>query len=324
VKLLVAYKLNKELTDLIIQKVGNEVEVAFLMHHGDDERKKLIEDADIILSMNFRRDIREDEFHHIKNAKLIHITLAGADIIPYDKLNPDITICSNSGAYSSPIAEHAIGMMLALARSFLSLHNELGKGVFDQTTKHKMLDGSTLGIIGFGGIGKRTAEIARAFGMKIFAINTSGKTDEEVGFIGTLSDLGHVLHESDFLLLSISLNKKTKALIGKEQLESMKPDAIMVNVARGDLIDETALYQHLGSHPNFKAGIEAWWIEPFNFPKFETHYPFFSLPNFLGSPHNSWLIEGILMKALDSALDNILRFIRGEVPRNIQRREDYL
>lgn len=104
----------------------------------------------------------------------------------------------------------------------------------------------------------------------------------------------------------------------------MKPDAVLVNVARGELIEEASLYQHLKTHLNFRAGIEAWWIEPFNFPKFEIHYPFFSLPNVLGSPHNSWLIEGMLMKALDSALDNILRFLNGGKPLNVQRREDYL
>ena len=345
-KLLAAQKVTEEMSDLIMNKMaqeiisrngiptytsdsvlkraGRELEIEFLQHHGAGEREKLIGDADIILSMNFRRDIREEEFHLIRKAKLIQITLAGSDMIPYDKLGPDIIICSNSGAYSEPIAEHAIGMMLALARSFLPLHNELSKGIFNQTTKHKMLTGSTLGIVGFGGIGKRTAEIARTFGMKIFAINSSGRTEEKVDFAGTLSDLNYVLRESDFLLLSVALNKKTKTLIGKAELELMKPDAIMVNIARGELIDEADLYHHLKTHPNFKAGIEAWWIEPFNFPKFEIHYPFFEFENFLGSPHNSWLTEGIQMKALDTALDNILIFIHGGTPKNIQKREDYL
>ncbi|MGO9482461.1 MAG: 2-hydroxyacid dehydrogenase [Candidatus Kryptoniota bacterium] len=323
-KLLVAQKVNEEIAGLIIRKVSRQLNIDFLVPSDEEARRKLIGDAEIILSMNIRRDLREDEFQLIKNAKLIQTTLAGADMIPYAELSPGITVCSNAGAYSEPIAEHAIGMMLALARSFLILHNELSKGIFNQTTKHKMLNGSQLGIIGFGGIGKRTASLARAFGMKILAINSSGKTDERVDFIGTLADLNHVLRESDFLLLSIALNKKTKALISKTELELMKPDAILVNVARGDLIEETSLYRHLRRHPQFKAGVEAWWIEPFNLPKFEVHYPFFDLGNFLGSPHNSWLTEGIQMKALDSALDNIVRFISGEAPRNVQNREDYL
>lgn len=323
-KLLVAQKLNREMTDLVSRKVGKDYEIELLSNAGENGRKGIIGEADVILAMNFRRDIREEELALMKKTKLIQITLAGADTIPYGMLRPGIVVCSNGGAYSDPIAEHSIGMMLALARNFLPLNRGLSEGIFDQKTPHKMLGGSTLGIIGFGGIGKKTAEIARAFGMKILAINSSGKTDREVDFIGTLADLDKLLQESDFLLLTIGLNKKTRNLIGERELRLMKPDAVLINVARGDLIDEQSLYEHLKANPQFKAGIEAWWIEPFNHPKFEVHYPFFELDNLLGSPHNSYLTEGIYLRALDAALDNILRFAKGERLRNVQRREDYL
>ncbi len=312
------------MADLITKKIGRTLDIDFLARANPNGRKALLEKADVILAMNFRRDIPEEELGHIRSAKLIQIALAGADSIPYDNLDPGITICSNAGAYSEPIAEHAIGMMLSLSRNFLPLHRELSRGVFNLTMHHKMLNGSTLGIVGFGGIGKRTAELARAFDMKILAINRSGKTEAKVDFIGTLADLNFVLRESDFLLLTISLNKRTKNLIGEKELGMMKPDAVFVNVARGELVDERSLYEHLKTHPQFKAGIEAWWIEPFTHAQFEVHYPFFELDNLLGSPHNSYLIEGILLKALDSALDNILRFVRGETLKNVQNREDYL
>ncbi len=323
-KLLVAQKMNKEMADLVRKRVGGVFELSFLSEAPEAERKSLLEETDVILAMNFRRDIREEEIACLKNTKLIQITLAGADIIPYDKIDPRITICSNGGAYSEPIAEHAIGMMLALARNFLPLHHGLSEGVFDQKTPHKMLKGSTLGIVGYGGIGKKTAEIARAFGMRILAINSTGRTDHNVDFIGTLDDLGRLLRESDFLLLTIGLNKRTRGLISRRELEIMKPDAVLINVARGDLVVEKDLYEHLRARPNFKAGIEAWWIEPFNHPRFEIHYPFFELDNILGSPHNSFLTDGIYMRVLDRALDNILRFSRGEPLRSVQRREDYI
>ncbi len=323
-KLLATAKLNRQMTELIMKKAGKYFEIEFLATAADKDRKRLIEAADVILSVNFRREIEEEELPFLKKARLIQITLAGADMIPYAKLRPEIIICSNGGAYSEPIAEHAIGMMLALARNFLPLHRGLAEGIFDQKTPHKMLGGSTLGIVGFGGIGKKTAEIARGFGMKILAINSTGKTDRQIDFTGTLSDLDKLLRESDFLLLTIGLNKRTRNLIGEKELGMMKPDAVLINVARGDLIGEKSLYEHLKANPQFKAGIEAWWVEPFNFPKFEVHYPFFELDNLLGSPHNSYLTDGIYLKALDTALDNILRFARGESLKNIQRREDYL
>ena len=322
-RLLVAQKVNDRMKDTIHKKIGNELDVAFLYGVDEKSRPGLLSSADVLLAMNIRRDVRDEEFRLLKNVKLVQITLAGADIIPYGEFSRDTAICSNSGAYSEPIAEHAIGMMLALARNFLPMHKDLSHGGFDQKTVHKMLGGSKLGIIGFGGIGKRTAEIARAFGMKIFAVNRTGVSDEKIDFMGTLSDLSLVLRESDFILLTIALNKRTKALIGKNELDIMKPDAVLVNVARGELIDEGSLYNHLKAHPQFKAGIEAWWIEPFNHPKFEVRYPFFELENFLGSPHNSYLVAGIHLKALDAALENILRFQRGEKVLNVQDREDY-
>lgn len=323
-RLVAAQRLNREMTDLIMKRVGVEYEIGFLADAGENDRRGLLEEAEVVLATNFRRDIKQDEIPFLRKTKLIQITLAGADIIPYTALRPEIIVCSNGGAYSEPIAEHAMGMMLALARNFLPLHRGLRNGVFDQKTPHKMLAGATLGIVGFGGIGKKTAEIARSFGMKILAINSSGKTDREVDFIGTLSDLDQLLRDSDFLLLTLGLNKRTRGLIGERELNLMKPDAVLINVARGDLIDERSLFEHLKANPQFKAGIEAWWIEPFNFPKFEVHYPFFELDNLLGSPHNSFLTEGIYLKVLDRALDNILRFAHGEPLRNVQRREDYL
>ncbi len=323
-RLLVAQRVDEDASDLIMRKAGAAFDIDFLASADKESRKHLLENADVILAMNFRRDIFEEEVPLIKKAKLIQITLAGADMVPYAKLSPGIVICSNGGAYSEPIAEHAIGMMLALARSFLPLHDGLSRGEFDQSTKHKMLNGSTLGIIGFGGIGRRVAGIARAFGMTILAINSTGRTEREVDFSGTLKDLDHVLQESDFVLLTIALNKYTRDLIGAKELNLMKEDAVLVNVARGDLIDEKDLYEHLKSHPHFRAGIDAWWVEPFNQPKFEIHSPFFELDNFLGSPHNSYLIKGIRRKALEAAVDNILRFADGRELKNVQKRENYL
>ena len=323
-KLVVAQKLNREMADLIAKRLGGEFELEFLADAAEEDRRLLLEEAEVVLATNLRRDIKQDEIPFLKKTKLIQITLAGADTIPYSALRPEIIICSNGGAYSEPIAEHAVGMMLALARSFLPLHRGLSQGVFDQRTRHKMLAGAALGIVGFGGIGKKIAEIARSFGMNILAINSTGKTDGDVSFIGTLSDLDRLLKESDFLLLTIGLNKRTRGLIGERELNLMKPDAVLVNVARGYLIDEKSLYEHLKTHPQFKAGIEAWWIEPFNFPKFEVHYPFFELDNLLGSPHNSFLTEGIYTKVLDRALDNVLRFAHGAPLRNVQHRADYV
>jgi phosphoglycerate dehydrogenase-like enzyme len=104
----------------------------------------------------------------------------------------------------------------------------------------------------------------------------------------------------------------------------MKPDAILVNVARGELLDEEALYAHVKSHPNFLLGIDAWWTEPFLQGQFRMEYPFLELPNVLGSPHNSGVVPGVLMGATRQAAGNVQRFLKGEQVVGIARREDYL
>jgi len=170
-------------------------------------------------------------------------------------------------------------MILALSKRLMIYHKQLSNGIFkQQSSVTKSINGSVLGVIGFGSIGKATAKLLNPFGVKVMALNTSGKTEEKVEFIGTLKDLDYVLENSDFVLLSCPLNKETEGLINRQKLELMKEDAILINVARGAIINEEDLFNHLKTHPDFYAGIDAWWIEPFKYGKFEIHYPFLSCP----------------------------------------------
>ena len=210
------------------------------------------------------------------------------------------------------MAEHTLAMILALAKFLVPRHNEMQHGKFNQITPTDYLSNSVCGIVGFGGIGKATAKLLRVFGCKIIALNTSGKTEEEVDFIGTLNDKDYLLKNSDVVIVSIPLNEKTKDLISKRELDLMKKDAILINVARGAILNEKDLFNHLKENPNFRVGIDAWWTEPFKDGEFILEYPFFDLPNFLGSPHNSAVAKGALFDGFTYALDNIERFLNGE------------
>jgi len=159
--------------------------------------------------------------------------------------------------------------------------------------------------------------------MRIYAVNTSGTSSEPTDFLGTLHDLEQVLRASDVVVISLPLTKATRGLIGKEQLAWMKPDAILVNVARGAIIDEEALYSHVKSHPSFLVGIDAWWTEPFLHGSFRMEYPFLELPNVLGSPHNSGVVPHVLVDGTRQAAENVKHFLKGEQVIGIAR-EDYL
>ncbi|MHC1724944.1 MAG: NAD(P)-dependent oxidoreductase [Syntrophobacteraceae bacterium] len=125
-------------------------------------------------------------------------------------------------------------------------------------------------------------------------------------------------------MVSLPLARRTKGLIGSRELALMKPDAILLNVARGSIIDEKALYEHLVQNPDFSAGIDTWWIEPSMGGEFKVNYPFFDLPNFLGSPHNSAVAPGVMMGAVRAAAENIVSYVRGEKIRGEINREDYV
>jgi len=288
----------------------------FLLQDVKDikEKQKILLETDILLSWNPTLELKDIEINVLQNLQFVQLLSAGYDHLNFNYFSKETIIASNQGAYAKPMAEHALAMILALAKKLTKYHNLLSKGIFDQLNSvTRYIHGSNLGIIGYGSIGKETAKLMQPFDVNVYAINTSGKTDDDVAFIGKLQDLDIVLKNSDILLISIPLNKETQALIGKRELELMKSDAILINVARGDIIIEKDLYEHLRTHPEFSAGIDAWWVEPFKYGKFEIHYPFFGLTNFIGSPHNSSVVPNSLIDGAKQAAINVKRFINKEV-----------
>ena len=160
------------------------------------------------------------------------------------------------------MAEHALAMALAAAKRLILEHENLKRGQFNQFTRNRMLAGRVCGIFGFGGIGAATARLMHGIGMRVHAINRHGRTDQRVDWIGTPERLKELLEAADVLLISAPLTRATHSLIGTAELRRMKDDAILVNLARGEIVQEQALYDHLVRHPNFTACIDAWWVEP--------------------------------------------------------------
>lgn len=289
-----------------------------------NERADAIKNASILFTWNIKRELSQDEIRLLFGVKFMQLLSAGADHIPFSSIPENVIVASNAGAYADAMAEHVLGMILALSKNLLIEHMKLKNLEFDHTVTGRYIKGSVCGILGFGGIGKAVARLIRPFGAKIYAINTSGKTNETVDFIGTLKDMATLLKESDILVIALPLSKHTSGIIGEKELKSMKSDAILVNVARGDIIDEKSFYEHLKKNRSFKAGIDAWWIEPFRSGVFRMNYPFLDLPNVIGSPHNSALVKEALAEALQYAARNISDFIEGKPVNGLIKRSDYV
>jgi glycerate dehydrogenase len=322
--LTVTFKVNNSLKDTILKHSTFCDEVFFLSALSDSERAKILAKTDILFTWNTPKEIKEHEFSYLKNCKLIQLLSAGANHLPFHLIDNNSLLASNVGAYAKPMAEHCVGMILALAKSIVNRHLELKNNIFNSSSENRMVEGSICGIVGFGGIGQEVANLVRAFGVKVYTINSSGKTDKEVSFIGTLKDLAYLLKESDIVVLSIPYNKYTHNLINKEKLSIMKPNAILINLARGDIIVEKDIYEHLKNNPDFLFGTDTWWVEPFSHGRFEIHYPFFDLPNFLGSPHNSAIVKNVMENAAIFALSNIKHFVENKPIKGIVKREEYL
>lgn len=310
--------------DVIGASLDGVGEVRYLSEVDNGRRGETVASADAVLVWNLARELGPDELAHLGSAGLIQLLSAGVDRVPFDQIPDGVRVASNAGAYAEPMAEHVLALTLALAKRLPQNHTALAQGVFDQMTPTRSIHGSVVGILGFGGIGQASAKLFQALGAHVHAINRSGRTDVAVDRVGTLEELDALLSTADILVISLPLTRATDGLIGRRELSLMKPDAILVNVARAAIIDEDALYEHLEGNPPFSAGIDAWWQEPRGQGAFATGRPFLRLPNVIGSPHNSAIVAGSLTGAAARAAENVARHLRGEPVRNLVTRSDYV
>ncbi len=320
----VGFRVSSEVRALVDDRLSSLAKIVFLKDRDNDEQPSdLLASIQVLITWNPWRELGDDGVAAMRDLRFVQLISAGADHMRFHDLPESVLVASNPGAYAESMAEHVLGMVLALAKRLPQHHAELARGEFDQRRRSRSLKGAVCSILGFGGIGKSTAQLLRAFGAEIVAVNSTGRTDEPVTFAGTLANLDEVLGMSDVVVVALPLTRETRGLIGRRELELMKSDAILVNVARGAIVDEEALYSHLQTNPDFMAGIDAWWDEPHGREPFKTKFPFFDLPNVLGSPHNSALVPGFELGATELAVENVERYLRGEAARGIVRREDY-
>jgi phosphoglycerate dehydrogenase-like enzyme len=312
--LVVAYELEGNGRTIVADALGGAAEAVYLPDLDDAGRAAALRNADAVLART-TRELRHGEIALLKDIRLLQFINAGIDFVPLAELPAGVRVATNGGAYAEPMAEHAIAMAMAASKRLLMEHAALARGEFNQFARNRMLAGGVCGILGFGGIGVATARLARGIGMKVHAINRRGRSEEPTDWIGTPDQLDLLLAASDVLVICTPLTPATTGMLGAAQLARMKQDAILVNVARGEIVEERALYQRLVAFPKFCACIDAWWIEPIRHGTFRMDQPFMSLPNVIGSPHNSAAaIGGTGVVGLQRAIANIRRALAGGMP----------
>jgi phosphoglycerate dehydrogenase-like enzyme len=276
-----------------------------------------------ILLVSDTKWLKKVKFDGMSKLRLIQTLSAGIDSIEFEHIPREVLVCGNVGAFSDPISEHVFGMILCLAKNLIGRDESLRRSIFDQS--HGIfLKGKTIGIIGTGGIGQAVARLAKAYGMVTLGVNSSGKNVEFFDKTDSIGGLNQLMSQSDIVVVALPVTVKTLNLINESNLRLTKANCILINVGRGPVINEKALYDHLRVNPSFKAGIDVWWKYPAPGGAFAQNFPFLELSNVLGSPHNADSVPESHELAVENAVQNIERYLKGLPLKGVAMREDYL
>jgi len=255
---------------------------------------------------------------------------AGVNNVRFDLLGRNVVVCSNAGGYSDEVAEFAIGLMLAAGKSIVKFERQLRAGVYARQRLDELgrqvtfFRGKTIGIVGYGGIGRSTARLAKPFGMKVLAFGRHPTKEGGVDLLRGRAGLMRVLRDSDVVVLAVPLTKATRGMIGREELAAMKPSATLVNVARGEVVGKEVVYDHLVKNQGFVYATDVWWPDNEGAETFSPDLPFLELDNFIGTPHASGpsaIISGTVAKGV---LENLARYFKGQPLKNVVDRSEYV
>ena len=271
------------------------------------ERSK---DADIVMIAN--NPYPKEAFQQAKNLKLINVAFTGVDHVDQEAAKAQNIQIANAAGYSNTaVAELVLGLTLDVLRkiSFGNQSVRLGEEV--SIIQGNEIKGKTVGIIGTGNIGLETARLFKAFGAKLIGYNRSEKEAAKELELEYLS-LEDVLQRSDIVSVHLPLNNETTHLLSKEKLTLMKPEAILINAARGPIIDNEALAELLNEEKIAGAGIDVFDEEP---PLFED-YPLLTAKNTVLTPHVGYLTDEAMVTRAHIAFENIEKYLAGN-PQNI-------
>jgi glycerate dehydrogenase len=257
--------------------------------------------------------LREETLKQLPDLKLIAVAATGTDVVDKAYTTSKGIVVSNIRNYAyNTLPEHVIALIFALRRNLINYHNSVREGRWQQARQFCYFDypiydiaGSTLGILGYGALGKSIASRAEALGMKVLVNDVIPGPN--------IVDVDTILREADVVTLNLPLTPQTKNMIGAKELASMKKSAIIINTARGGIVDEAALADALRNGVIAGAGFDVLTVEP---PKQGNILLDPTIPNLIVTPHVAWASKEAMQVLADQLIDNIDAFAAG-APRNI-------
>jgi len=272
-------------------------------------------EADVILHCVTPGLSLRDVFLIAPKLKWVHTMAAGIEGILFPELIASpVPLTNGRGVFKLSLAEFAIAAMLFFAKDLRRLVHSQEAGVWDQADVDE-LRGATLGVVGFGEIGSRTARLAKAFGMRVMALRrrpelSSG--DELVDRAFGPAELQPMLSACDYVLVSSPLTAETRGMIGEAELRAMKPTAVLINVGRGPVVREAALVEALEERRIRGTALDVFDVEPL-----PAGHPFYQLSNVLLSPHCADHTRTWQNDAMEFFLENFERYRKGEPLLNV-------
>lgn len=316
-RVIFACPMDAERRAVLAEKNRGAFDAAIIEDLSESAREAAWSDADVVVTMGFGRELPPDLGKRAPRLRMLQTLVAGVDHLPYRTFPESLLVCGNAGAYNTSVSEHTMALLLAAAKDIPQRTREIVSGTFDQAARSKALAETTVLILGMGGIGTMVAGICKAFRMHVIGVSRSGALVPPADEAGRLADLPRLLPRADYVVLALPLTKSTNGLVDRAFLAAMKGDAVLVNVARGKIVVEDDLYEHLRAHPDFRAASDVWWVYPDGTSGRPFHRPFHELPNVIMTPHNANAIPAQRRWAMEAALDNVLRFLRGVAPKNV-------
>jgi glycerate dehydrogenase len=261
--------------------------------------------------------LREAELSRLPELKFIAVAATGVDMIDLDYCRRRKLSVANVRNYAlHAVPEHVLMLILSLRRNLLSYREDVARGDWQRATGFCLLNhtirelhDSTLGIIGYGALGRAVEKLALSFGMRVVVSERKGSDNARQGRLS----FEETLRSSDILSLHCPLNEETRGLIGRREFEMMRRDALLINTARGGLVDEAALCEALRSGLIAGAGFDVLTKEP---PRDGNPLLELNLPNFILTPHIAWASREAMQALADQLVDNIEAFIK-EAPQNL-------
>ena len=280
-----------------LKSQGHEVVIYPDRNENIDELKRRAEGAEVIIESNI--PLRKDFLDACPSLKMLSIAFTGLDHIDMEECKRRGIIVKNAAGYSTEaVAELAIAMMVDVYRKVVENDKITRECQRKGIMPGREIGGKTVGVIGMGNIGQRVAKILNAYGCKVLAWNRTPKTVEGVTFV----DKETLLKESDIVTVHIALNNETRDFITAQELKLMKPSAILINTARGPVVNEQALADALKSGIIAGAATDVYGTEP----PLKADHPLFDAPNLIMLPHIGFATEEAFILRLGIVVQNII------------------